>query len=202
MALETLYLVQAFKAGKGARLIADTPIRCKSSDAARRTAEMIHYNQGRSLRFATSGDAEFGEDEEEPTIIFKSGRLPYRSRRHEGAAKSRRLVAAVYKSDRACMGAPSGHDITHSLCPRFRVVYLAVGQSEARSRRAVQCRRLEEHARSLAVAQTVTPRPTRVVHCQAGSPTMARSCSTPIARSPESTGDGRCYHAGGRVAGR
>lgn len=28
------------------------------------------------VAFATSGDAELGEYDEEPTIIFKSGRLP------------------------------------------------------------------------------------------------------------------------------
>lgn len=41
MVRETIYLVQAFKADKGARLNADTPIRCKSSDTARRTAESL-----------------------------------------------------------------------------------------------------------------------------------------------------------------
>ena len=76
MALETLYLVQAFKAGKGARLIADTPIRCRSSDAARRTAENLTMTKAGVVAFATSGDAELGEYDEEPTIIFKSGRLP------------------------------------------------------------------------------------------------------------------------------
>lgn len=76
MALETLYLVQAFKAGKGARLIADTPIRCTSSEAARRTAENLTTTKAGVVAFATSGDAELGEYDEEPTIIFKSGRLP------------------------------------------------------------------------------------------------------------------------------
>ena len=72
MARETIYLVQAFKTGKGARLSADTPIRCKSSDAARRTAET---KEG-VVAFAASGDAELGEYDEEPTIIFRAGRLP------------------------------------------------------------------------------------------------------------------------------
>ena len=76
MARETLYLVQAFRAGKGARLNADTPIRCKSSDSALRTAENLATTKTGVVAFATSGDAELGEYDDEPTIIFKAGRLP------------------------------------------------------------------------------------------------------------------------------
>jgi len=75
MALETIYLVQVFRAGKGARLIADTPIRCKSSDAARRMAEKLATTKAGVVAFAMSGDAELGEYNEEPTIIFKAGQL-------------------------------------------------------------------------------------------------------------------------------
>ena len=39
MARETFYLVQAFKQGKGTRLTADTPVRCRSSEVARKKAE-------------------------------------------------------------------------------------------------------------------------------------------------------------------
>ena len=73
---ETVYLVQAFKLGKGARLSADTPIRCKSSDTARRAAESLATTRAGVVAFATSGDAELGEYDEEPTIIFKAGRVP------------------------------------------------------------------------------------------------------------------------------
>ena len=76
MARETIYLVQAFKAGKGARLNADTPIRCKSSDAAHRTAESLAPTKAGVVAFSTSGDAELDDYDEEPTIIFKTGRLP------------------------------------------------------------------------------------------------------------------------------
>ena len=76
MARETIYLVQAFKSGKGARLSADTPIRCKSSDTARRTAESLAPTRAGVVAFSTSGDAELGDYDEEPTIIFKVGRLP------------------------------------------------------------------------------------------------------------------------------
>jgi hypothetical protein len=76
MSRETLYLVQAFKAGKGTRLAADTPIRCRSSDGARRTAEHLALTKAGVVAFSTSGDAESGDYDEQPTIIFKTGRLP------------------------------------------------------------------------------------------------------------------------------
>ena len=76
MARETVYLVQAFETGKGARLNADTPIRCKSSDAARRRAETLATTKAGVVAFATSGDAELGEYDDQPTIIFRAGRLP------------------------------------------------------------------------------------------------------------------------------
>ncbi len=75
MARETIYLVQPFKAGKGARLAADTLIRCKSSDGARQTAERLAPTKASVVAFATSGDAESGDYDEEPIIIFKVGRL-------------------------------------------------------------------------------------------------------------------------------
>jgi hypothetical protein len=76
MTRETVYLVQGFKAGKGARLTADPPLRCKSSDSARRTAENLVPSKAGVVAFSTSGDAELGEYDDEPTIIFRAGRLP------------------------------------------------------------------------------------------------------------------------------
>jgi len=76
MARETIYLVQAFTSGKGTRLTADKPIRCKSSEGARRTAEGLAATRAGVVAFATSGDAELGEYDDEPTIIFKTGILP------------------------------------------------------------------------------------------------------------------------------
>lgn len=73
---EIIYLVQTFKAGKGTRLVADTPIRCKSSDAARMRAESLATTKAGVVAFANSGDADLGEYDEEPTIIFRAGRLP------------------------------------------------------------------------------------------------------------------------------
>ena len=76
MARETIYLVQAFKAGKGGRLDAGTPIRCKSADIAYRTGTRLASTKAGVVAFSTSGDAELGDYDEEPTIIFKAGRLP------------------------------------------------------------------------------------------------------------------------------
>jgi hypothetical protein len=75
VARETIYVVQSFKAGKGARLSADTPIPCKSLESARRKAEDLAATKAGVVAFATSGDAELGDYDEEPTIIFKTGRL-------------------------------------------------------------------------------------------------------------------------------
>jgi len=76
MAHETIYLVQAFRSGKGARLDADPPIRCKSPESARRSAENLAPTKAGVVAFSTSGDAELGEYDEEAKIIFKAGHLP------------------------------------------------------------------------------------------------------------------------------
>jgi hypothetical protein len=76
MARETLYLVQAFRDGKGKRLTADPPVRCRSFEVARQRAENLAPARAGVVAFSTSGDAELGEYDEEPTIIFKAGRLP------------------------------------------------------------------------------------------------------------------------------
>ena len=76
MARETLYLVQAFTAGKGTRLTADNPVRCRSPEIARQRAENLVPTRAGVVAFSTSGDAELGDYDDEPTIIFKAGRLP------------------------------------------------------------------------------------------------------------------------------
>jgi hypothetical protein len=76
MARETIYLVQSFSAGRGTRLDADTPIRCKSSDSARRRAEDLAPGKAGVVAFATSGDPESGDYDEQPNILFRAGRLP------------------------------------------------------------------------------------------------------------------------------
>jgi hypothetical protein len=76
MARETIYLVQAFIAGKGSSLKAETAVACKSAESARRSAERLAPNKLGVVAFATTGDAELGEYDDEPAIIFKAGRLP------------------------------------------------------------------------------------------------------------------------------
>lgn len=76
MARETINLVQSFRSGRGGRLEADPPIRCGSSDSARRIAENLAPKKAGVVAFATSGDAEAGDYDDKPDIIFKAGHLP------------------------------------------------------------------------------------------------------------------------------
>ncbi len=76
MARETVYVVQAYTLGKRARLNADTPLRCKSPEAARKTAERLATTKAGVVAFSTSGDADLGEYDDEPAVFFKAGRLP------------------------------------------------------------------------------------------------------------------------------
>lgn len=76
MARETVYLVQAYKAGKGTRLTADAPVRCRTSEVALKRAEDLAAIRAGVVAFSTWGDADLGEYDDQPTIIFKAGRLP------------------------------------------------------------------------------------------------------------------------------
>jgi hypothetical protein len=76
MARETIFFVQAFKAGKGQSLKAGQAISCKSAEGARRTAERLVPNNVGVVAFSSTGDAETGDYDEEPTVFFRSGRLP------------------------------------------------------------------------------------------------------------------------------
>ncbi|QCI69020.1 hypothetical protein E8M01_03355 [Phreatobacter stygius] len=76
MARETIYVVQAYHAGKRGGLKADTPIPCRSAEAARRAAERLAPSRLGVVAFTTSGDAEMGDYDDEPKIIFKAGSLP------------------------------------------------------------------------------------------------------------------------------
>jgi hypothetical protein len=76
MTRQTVYIVQAYGAGKGNRLKAETPVPCKSADAARRTAERLAGTKLGVVAFSSSSDQELGEYDDEPVIIFKTGQLP------------------------------------------------------------------------------------------------------------------------------
>jgi hypothetical protein len=76
MASQTIYLVQAYRAGKGRGLKADGAVACRSADAARRMAERLAPLRLGVVAFSTSGDAEMGDYDDEPVIIFRNGQLP------------------------------------------------------------------------------------------------------------------------------
>jgi hypothetical protein len=76
MARETIYVVQAFNAGKGGKLKADAPIVCKSENGALRTAERLALNRLAVVAFSSSGDSETGDYDDEPKVFFRKGELP------------------------------------------------------------------------------------------------------------------------------
>jgi hypothetical protein len=55
MTRETIYVVQAFNAGKGKSLRADVPIPCRSAETARRTAERLAPAKAGVVAFSTAG---------------------------------------------------------------------------------------------------------------------------------------------------
>ena len=76
MARQTSYFVQSFNAGKGGQLKADAPIACKSESGAVRAAERLALSKLGVVAFSSTGDAEMGDYDDEPTVIFRQGELP------------------------------------------------------------------------------------------------------------------------------
>ena len=76
MAQETVYIVQSFRPGRGARLVADPSVACKSELSARRTAERLALTRAGVIAWSRTGDAELGDFDEDPIILFRSGRIP------------------------------------------------------------------------------------------------------------------------------
>jgi hypothetical protein len=76
MARETVFIVQSFGQGRGKSLKADQTVPCKSADAARRMAERLSATKLGVVAFSTSGDAELGEFDDQPVILFRAGELP------------------------------------------------------------------------------------------------------------------------------
>lgn len=76
MARETVYLVQAFNAVKGGHLKPDTPIACRTAEGARRTAERLAETRAGVVAFSSTGDAEMGDYDDEPTVFFRTGQVP------------------------------------------------------------------------------------------------------------------------------
>ena len=76
MVRQTSYFVQSFNAGKGGHLKADAPIACKSEAGAVRAAERLALSKFGVVAFSSTGDAEMGDYDDEPTVIFRQGELP------------------------------------------------------------------------------------------------------------------------------
>jgi hypothetical protein len=72
----TAFIVQSFAAGPGNVLKAGKQIPCNSADAARRMAERLSATKLGVVAFSASGDAELGEFDDQPIILFKAGQLP------------------------------------------------------------------------------------------------------------------------------
>ncbi|MEI9930359.1 MAG: hypothetical protein WDM89_07340 [Rhizomicrobium sp.] len=76
MARETVFIVQSFCSGRGGFPKAEQAVPCKSADAARRMAERLSATKLGVIAFSTSGDAELGDFDDQPVVLFKAGQLP------------------------------------------------------------------------------------------------------------------------------
>jgi hypothetical protein len=76
MAQETIYIVQSFRAGRGTRLLTDPAVACKSAQTARRTAERLAQTRVGVIAWSRTGDAELGDFDEQPMVLFRAGRIP------------------------------------------------------------------------------------------------------------------------------
>ena len=75
MPRETIYVVQAY-INKGKGLSPERAVACRSPEQARKMAEKLAPSKIGVVAFATSGDADLGEYDDEPTVFFKAGSLP------------------------------------------------------------------------------------------------------------------------------
>lgn len=76
MARQEIHLVQAYIAGRGAALKAEPALVCRNAEEARRKAERLSTLRLGVVAFSSSVDAELGDYDETPTILFRAGRLP------------------------------------------------------------------------------------------------------------------------------
>ncbi len=76
MATETVFIVQAYVAGRGSGLKAEPQVGCKDAAEALRKAQRLAPLRLGVVAFAVSADTELGDYDETPTLIFRSGRLP------------------------------------------------------------------------------------------------------------------------------
>jgi hypothetical protein len=85
---QTSYIVQAFDSGKGDQLKADKPILCKSAEEATRKAQRMAEDKIGVVAYSNSGDAETGDYDEQPTILFRVGQAPASNWRHHGLTRA------------------------------------------------------------------------------------------------------------------
>ncbi len=76
MAQQTQHVVQPFVAGKGGVLRAERAVACKTSDEAVRRARNMAASKLGVVAFTMSGDAETGDYDDRPTVLFKAGHVP------------------------------------------------------------------------------------------------------------------------------
>ena len=76
MAQETVYIVQAYVAGRGKGLRAEQQVGCKTAEEAHRKAERLAPLRLGVVAFSATADTEMGDYDENPVILFKSGQLP------------------------------------------------------------------------------------------------------------------------------
>ncbi len=77
MARETVYIVQAYTAGRGKSLKAEQQVGCKTAEEARRKAERLAPLRVGVVAFAATADVEMGDYDENPVILFRAGSLPH-----------------------------------------------------------------------------------------------------------------------------
>ena len=75
--METVYIVQSYIAGRGQALKAEQQVGCKTAEEARRKAERLGPLRVGVVAFEVSADTELGDYDENPKILFRSGRLPH-----------------------------------------------------------------------------------------------------------------------------
>lgn len=76
MPRETVYILQAYVAGRGSALKAEPQVGCKTAEEARRKAERLAPLRLGVVAFSATADVEMGDYDENPVVLFKAGRLP------------------------------------------------------------------------------------------------------------------------------
>ena len=76
MARETVYILQTYVPGRGKALKAEQQVGCKTAEEARRKAERLAPLREGVVAFSATADVEMGDYDDNPVILFKSGRLP------------------------------------------------------------------------------------------------------------------------------